>query len=72
MLTKKAAEDDLAPITIGRNAGEGRDRKVENDFNLSEAEQTMIQNVAEASTPPVKRSCGAECRRRDRNRQLAR
>lgn len=48
MLTKKAAEDDLALITIGRNAGEGRDRKVENDFNLSEAEQTMIQNVAEA------------------------
>jgi beta-glucosidase len=48
MLGKKAEEADLALITIGRNAGEGRDRKVDNDFNLSDAEKTLIKNVADA------------------------
>jgi beta-glucosidase len=46
MVNKKAAEDDIALITIGRNAGEGKDRKVENDFNLSDAERTLIEKVA--------------------------
>lgn len=48
LLTKKANESDVAIVTIGRNAGEGRDRKVENDFNLSTAEQDLIKNVADA------------------------
>jgi beta-glucosidase len=47
-VAKKASEDDIALITIGRNAGEGRDRKVENDFNLSASEQELVKNVADA------------------------
>ncbi len=48
MLAKKATSADIAIITIGRNAGEGSDRKVENDFNLKDAEVTLINNVSNA------------------------
>ena len=47
-LDKKAATTDIALITIGRNAGEGSDRKVENDFNLKDAELALINNVSTA------------------------
>ncbi len=48
MASKKAGEADIALITIGRNAGEGSDRKVENNFNLSVAEKELITKVATA------------------------
>ena len=48
LFTKKAKESDIGLITIGRNAGEGSDRKVDNDFNLTEAETTLISNVSNA------------------------
>ncbi len=48
VVTKKADEAALALITIGRNAGEGSDRKVDNDFNLSATEQNLISTVADA------------------------
>ncbi len=44
----KAASDDIALITIGRNAGEGSDRKVENDFNLKQAEVDLLNKVSAA------------------------
>ena len=48
LLSKSAADADVAVISIGRNAGEGRDRKIENDFNLSDTERLLIKNVADA------------------------
>ncbi len=48
LINSKAATNDIALITIGRNAGEGSDRKVENDFNLKEEEIKLIENVSNA------------------------
>jgi beta-glucosidase len=48
LISKKAAEADIALITIGRNAGEGRDRKLEDDYYLSDTEKALIKNVADA------------------------
>jgi beta-glucosidase len=39
---------DVGLITIGRIAGEGRDRQVENDFELSAVEQATIKDVVAA------------------------
>jgi beta-glucosidase len=47
VLTQQANTADEAIITIGRNAGEGADRKVDNDFNLSDAEKALMKNVAD-------------------------
>jgi beta-glucosidase len=43
-----AKSNDVAIITLGRNAGEGNDRKVENDFNLSDREQALIKTITAA------------------------
>jgi beta-glucosidase len=48
ILNQAAEQSDLAILTLGRNAGEGRDRKVENDFTLTEVEMTMIKNISTA------------------------
>lgn len=48
LLEKKANEASVALVTIGRNAGEGSDRKVENDFNLKASEVALIDAVSKA------------------------
>ena len=47
VIEKYANEADVAVFTIGRNAGEGADRKVDGDFNLNETEQALLKNVSE-------------------------
>lgn len=48
LINNASSADDVAIITIGRNAGEGRDRKLQNDFNLSDTEKMVIKTVADA------------------------
>jgi beta-glucosidase len=49
LATSMAAVSDAAVITIGRNSGEGRDRKdEEGDFRLSAVEKEMIKTVTDA------------------------
>ena len=70
---EKADDADLAIITISRNAGEGADRRVDNDFNLSDAEQALIANVSDAFHAEGKESGRRDERRRsDRGGELAR
>ncbi len=47
LVRASADQDDLALITIGRNAGEGADRHLQNDFLLSTAETSLIRSVCE-------------------------
>ncbi|WBL24966.1 beta-glucosidase family protein [Zunongwangia sp. HGR-M22] len=48
MLAEKAKSSEVAVITIGRNAGEQHDRKINNDFYLGQDEIKMINSVSDA------------------------
>ncbi len=48
IVQQKAKSSELALITIGRNAGEGDDRKVVEDFNLAQDEINLINTVSAA------------------------
>lgn len=39
--------NDVAIVTIGRNGGEGHDRKVNFDFNMTDAEKQYLQIISE-------------------------
>jgi len=47
-INQKADNSDLALITIGRNAGEGSDRNLETNYNLTPNEQQQIKRIADA------------------------
>ena len=46
-INDQVKNSDIAVITIGRNAGEGRDR-TEGNFSLSQTEKDLIKNVSSA------------------------
>ena len=46
-IASQAKKADIALITLGRQAGEGADRHIENDFNLTEVERDLINNVCQ-------------------------
>ena len=48
IINQKATDADIAIFTIGRNAGEGADRKMENDYYLSDTEKILINTIADA------------------------
>ena len=48
LIERKAKEQDIAIISLGRNAGEGRDRTVTEDYQLTNEESALIKNVADA------------------------
>ena len=48
LLSQEANDADVAILTIGRNAGEGMDRKVENDFDLMDSEKALIKTISDA------------------------
>jgi beta-glucosidase len=48
MLAQEANDADVAIFTLGRNAGEGADRKVQDDFTLSDVEKALLKNVSDA------------------------
>ncbi len=46
--TTTAKESDLALVTIGRKPGEGFDREIKDDFNLSDVETHLLKGVCDA------------------------
>jgi beta-glucosidase len=48
IIKQKAADCDMALITIGRNAGEGSDRNLESNYNLTGDEKQQIKRIADS------------------------
>ena len=48
IIEKKSNSSELAVITIGRNAGEADDRKIDEDFNLAQDEINLVNSVSAA------------------------
>ncbi len=47
-ISRQVGKADAAIITISRQAGEGIDRDIESEFNLTLEEQTMVKNICNA------------------------
>lgn len=47
-IERLAAANDVAIFTMGRQAGEGSDRVIDNDFNLTAGEREMLENICNA------------------------
>jgi beta-glucosidase len=48
LINKAARESSIALIAIGRNAGEGNDRKLTDDYYLTDKEKSLIKSVSAA------------------------
>lgn len=48
LLKNAVSNSDIAVISIGRNAGEGADRKIKDDYYLSEQELAFIKSISSA------------------------
>lgn len=48
LIETRAAADDAAVVVVGRKSGETADRTLDGDFNITDAERTMIRQVCEA------------------------
>lgn len=48
VLNRQAEQNDVAIFTIGRQAGEGGDRRIDGDFNLTNDERDMLQSLCYA------------------------
>jgi beta-glucosidase len=48
MIATSAEQNDVAVISLGRNAGEGMDRKLDGDFYLTAQEKEFIKKIADA------------------------
>ena len=48
LVEQQAKTADVAIVTLGRSAGEGGDRKVTDDFDLTAAEQALLKQVSTA------------------------
>ena len=51
----QASINDVAILVLGRQAGEGKDRRLEGDFELSATERELLRNLHEAYSPRGKR-----------------
>lgn len=47
-IDKQAKEAEIAILTIGRQAGEGGDRKINDDFNLTDVERRLLEDLCDA------------------------
>ena len=45
VIRRQAAQNDVAIVTIGRQAGEGSDRRIDGDFNLTTDERDQLETI---------------------------